>query len=32
VQHISRIYEQLGLSESDDDHRRVLVVARYLSG
>jgi DNA-binding NarL/FixJ family response regulator len=32
VQHISRIYEQLGLTESDDDHRRVLVVARYLAG
>lgn len=31
VNHISRIYEQLGLVESPDDHRRVLAVARYLA-
>jgi len=32
VQHISRIYGQLGLAPSGDDHRRVLAVARYLAG
>jgi DNA-binding NarL/FixJ family response regulator len=31
VQHISRIYDQLGLILSEDDHRRVLAVARYLA-
>jgi DNA-binding NarL/FixJ family response regulator len=31
VQHISRIYDQLGLIPSEDDHRRVLAVARYLA-
>jgi DNA-binding NarL/FixJ family response regulator len=32
VQHASHIYDQLGLPVSDDDHRRVLAVIRYLSG
>jgi len=32
VQHTSQIYDQLGLPPSDDDHRRVLAVVRYLSG
>lgn len=32
VQHVSRIYDELGLSPSDDDHRRVLAVTRYLAG
>jgi len=32
VQHTSQIYDQLGLFESEDDHRRVLAVVRYLSG
>ena len=31
IQHASNIYEQLGLPPSDDDHRRVLAVIRYLS-
>jgi DNA-binding NarL/FixJ family response regulator len=31
VRHISRIYDQLGLTPSEDDHRRVLAVARYLA-
>lgn len=30
VQHTSLIYDQLGLAPSDDDHRRVLAVMRYL--
>jgi DNA-binding NarL/FixJ family response regulator len=31
VQHSSHIYRELGLLPSEDDHRRVLAVARYLS-
>jgi DNA-binding NarL/FixJ family response regulator len=31
VQHASHIYDALGLSPSDDQHRRVLAVLRYLS-
>jgi DNA-binding NarL/FixJ family response regulator len=31
VQHISHIYDQLGLGMSDDDHRRVLAVIHYLA-
>jgi DNA-binding NarL/FixJ family response regulator len=31
VQHVSHIYDQLGLGVSEDDHRRVLAVARYLA-
>jgi DNA-binding NarL/FixJ family response regulator len=31
VQHISNIYEQLGLPAHDDDNRRVLAVVRYLT-
>ncbi|GAB3345256.1 response regulator transcription factor [Modestobacter lapidis] len=31
VQHTSHIYDQLDLAPSDDDHRRVLAVIRYLS-
>lgn len=31
VHHVSRIYAQLGLAPSGDDHRRVLAVARYLA-
>lgn len=32
VQHVSHIYEQLGLPQDADDHRRVLAVIRYLAG
>jgi DNA-binding NarL/FixJ family response regulator len=32
VQHASHIYDALGLTHSDDAHRRVLAVLRYLSG
>lgn len=31
VQHTSHIYDELGLPLSDDDHRRVLAVVRYLA-
>jgi len=31
VGHVSRIYDELGLPPSDDDHRRVLAVLRHLS-
>jgi DNA-binding NarL/FixJ family response regulator len=31
VQHSSNIYDQLGLQPSDDEHRRVLAVLRYLA-
>jgi DNA-binding NarL/FixJ family response regulator len=31
VQHVSNIYDVLGLPASDDDHRRVLAVTRYLA-
>jgi DNA-binding NarL/FixJ family response regulator len=31
VQHVSHIYDQLGLTPSGADHRRVLAVARYLA-
>jgi DNA-binding NarL/FixJ family response regulator len=31
IQHVSNIYTQLGLPPSDDEHRRVLAVVRYLS-
>ncbi|SES73821.1 response regulator transcription factor [Geodermatophilus poikilotrophus] len=31
VQHTSHIYDELDLAPSDDDHRRVLAVIRYLS-
>jgi DNA-binding NarL/FixJ family response regulator len=31
VQHVSHIYDQLGLPVSNDDHRRVLAVVRYLA-
>lgn len=31
VQHVSHIYDQLGLFTDPDDHRRVLAVVRYLS-
>ena len=30
VQHASNIYDQLGIAVSEDDHRRVLAVVRYL--
>lgn len=32
VQHISHLYDRLGLPPSADDHRRVLAVLRYMSG
>lgn len=31
VQHVSHIYDELGLAPREDDHRRVLAVARYLA-
>jgi DNA-binding NarL/FixJ family response regulator len=31
VQHVSRIYDELGLPPSDDDNRRVLAVTRYFA-
>jgi DNA-binding NarL/FixJ family response regulator len=31
VQHVSHIYDQLGLPPDGDDHRRVLAVIRYLA-
>jgi DNA-binding NarL/FixJ family response regulator len=31
VQHVSHIYDELGLQVDTDDHRRVLAVVRYLS-
>ncbi|MBV9593948.1 MAG: response regulator transcription factor [Actinobacteria bacterium] len=31
IQHVSHIYDELGLPVSEDDHRRVLAVVRYLS-
>lgn len=31
VQHVSHIYDQLGLTPNEADHRRVLAVARYLA-
>jgi DNA-binding NarL/FixJ family response regulator len=31
VQHTSHIYNELGLAASEDDHRRVLAVLRYLT-
>ena len=31
VQHTSHIYDELALPPSDDDHRRVLAVVRFLS-
>jgi len=32
VQHVSNIYDVLGLTPSPDDHRRVLAVLRFLAG
>jgi DNA-binding NarL/FixJ family response regulator len=31
VQHVSHIYDHLGLAPSSDDHRRVLAVVQYMS-
>jgi DNA-binding NarL/FixJ family response regulator len=31
VQHVSHIYDLMGLPVSNDDHRRVLAVVRYLT-
>jgi DNA-binding NarL/FixJ family response regulator len=31
VQHVSHVYDHLGLSLGEDDHRRVLAVLRYLN-
>jgi len=31
VRHVSNIYDLLGLTESDDDHRRVIAVLQWLS-
>ena len=31
VKHVSNVYDQLGLANDADDHRRVLAVVRYLS-
>jgi DNA-binding NarL/FixJ family response regulator len=31
VQHVSLVYDQLGISADDDHHRRVLAVVRYLA-
>ena len=31
VQHVSHIYDQLGLTPNEADHRRALAVARYLA-
>jgi DNA-binding NarL/FixJ family response regulator len=31
VQHVSRIYDELGLEANSDDHRRALAVVRYLA-
>lgn len=31
VQHVSHIYDELGLPPNDDDHRRVLAVTQYLA-
>lgn len=30
IQHVSHIYDQLGLPVSEDDHRRVLAVLHYM--
>lgn len=32
VAHASRIYDELGIPDGDDDHRRVLAVLRFLGG
>ena len=31
VQHTSLVYDRLGITESDEHHRRVLAVVRYLA-
>jgi DNA-binding NarL/FixJ family response regulator len=31
VQHVSHVYDHLGLSPGEDDHRRVMAVLRYLN-